>query len=83
MTFDEMTNLTASVFQFVVAGYALRLNRILETVRVGLSLSCDVGLPALFPLIQSRHNSKPRLNSWRLATGGRAALLFNNNPLAC
>lgn len=83
MAIDEMTNLTAGDLQFVVSGYAFRLNRILETVRAGLSLLCDVGLLALLPVIQSRHNSKPGLNSCRPATGGRAALLFNNNPLAC
>ena len=45
--------LIASVLQFVVAGYALRLNRIFGTARVGWSLFWAFSLLALLHLFQS------------------------------
>jgi phosphoglycerate-specific signal transduction histidine kinase len=45
--------LIASVLQFIVAGYALRLNRIFGTARVGWSLFWAFALLALLHLFQS------------------------------
>lgn len=46
-------NFIAGVLQFVVAGYALRLNRLFGTSRVGWSLFAAFALLALLHLIQS------------------------------
>lgn len=46
-------NLVAGGLQFVVAGYALRLNRIFGPKRVGWSLFCAFSLLALLHLTQS------------------------------
>jgi hypothetical protein len=43
----------ASALQFIVAGYALRLNRRFGTARVGWSLFCAFSLLALLQLVQS------------------------------
>jgi hypothetical protein len=51
--FTEAMGLIASVLQFVVAGYALRLNRIFGTARVGWSLFWAFSLLALLHLFQS------------------------------
>ena len=52
-SFSEVMGFIASVLQFVVAGYALRLNRIFGTARVGWSLFWAFSLLALLHLIQS------------------------------
>jgi hypothetical protein len=52
-SFSEVMSFIASVLQFVVAGYALRLNRIFGTARVGWSLFWAFSLLALLHLIQS------------------------------
>jgi phage host-nuclease inhibitor protein Gam len=51
--FTEAMGCIASVLQFVVAGYALRLNRIFGTARVGWSLFLAFSLLALLHLFQS------------------------------
>jgi septal ring factor EnvC (AmiA/AmiB activator) len=51
--FTEAMGFIASVLQFVVAGYALRLNRIFGTARVGWSLFWAFSLLALLHLFQS------------------------------
>ena len=51
--FTEVMGFIASVLQFVVAGYALRLNRIFGTARVGWSLFWAFSLLALLHLFQS------------------------------
>jgi len=51
--FTETMGFIASVLQFVVAGYALRLNRIFGTARVGWSLFWAFSLLALLHLFQS------------------------------
>ena len=51
--FDEVMGFIASVLQFIVAGYALRLNRIFGTARVGWSLFWAFSLLALLHLFQS------------------------------
>ena len=53
MNFPEVMSLVASVLQFIVAGYALRLNRIFGTARVGWSLFWAFSLLALLHFIQS------------------------------
>jgi hypothetical protein len=53
MNLDALLNLVAGVLQFVVAGYALRLNRIFGPARVGWSLFCAFTLLALLHLFQS------------------------------
>jgi phosphoglycerate-specific signal transduction histidine kinase len=55
MSFDfpEVMSFIASVLQFLVAGYALRLNRIFGTARVGWSLFWAFSLLALLHLFQS------------------------------
>ena len=55
MSFDfpEVMSFIASALQFIVAGYALRLNRIFGTARVGWSLFWAFSLLALLHLIQS------------------------------
>ena len=53
MNFPETMGLIAGVLQFIVAGYALRLNRLFGTARVGWSLFCAFSLLALLHLIQS------------------------------
>jgi septal ring factor EnvC (AmiA/AmiB activator) len=51
--FPQVMSFIASALQFVVAGYALRLNRIFGTARVGWSLFWAFSLLALLHLIQS------------------------------
>ena len=51
--FTEAMGFIASVLQFVVAGYALRLNRIFGTARVGWSLFWAFSFLALLHLFQS------------------------------
>ena len=51
--FTEAMGFIASLLQFVVAGYALRLNRIFGTARVGWSLFWAFSLLALLHLFQS------------------------------
>jgi phosphoglycerate-specific signal transduction histidine kinase len=55
MSFDfpEFMSFIASALQFAVAGYALRLNRIFGTARVGWSLFWAFSLLALLHLFQS------------------------------
>jgi phosphoglycerate-specific signal transduction histidine kinase len=55
MSFDfpEVMSFIASALQFAVAGYALRLNRIFGTARVGWSLFWAFSLLALLHLFQS------------------------------
>ena len=52
MNIHDMLNLVAGGLQFVVAGYALHLNRIFGPARVGWSLFCAFSLLALLQLIQ-------------------------------
>ena len=49
----EIVGWVAGGLQFVVAGYALRLNRLFGTARVGWSLFCAFSLLALLNLIQT------------------------------
>ena len=49
----DILNVVAGLLQFVVAGYALRLNRIFGPQRVGWSLFCAFALMALLHLTQS------------------------------
>jgi phosphoglycerate-specific signal transduction histidine kinase len=49
----DVINWVAGAIQFVVAGYALRLNRLFGTARVGWSLFCAFALLALLHLVQS------------------------------
>jgi myosin heavy subunit len=51
--FSQIMGLIASVLQFIVAGCALRLNRLFGTARVGWSLFFAFSLLALLHLIQS------------------------------
>jgi hypothetical protein len=53
MNFSEVMNVLAGLLQFIVAGYALRLNRLFGTVRVGWSLFCAFLLLAVLHLMQS------------------------------
>ena len=53
----------ASALQFIVAGYALRLNRRYGTARVGWSLFCAFSLLALLQLVQSMSSSDVVVNS--------------------
>jgi C4-dicarboxylate-specific signal transduction histidine kinase len=53
MSFHEVMGFTAGVLQFVVAGYALRLNRLFGTTRVGWSLFGAFSLLAILHLVQS------------------------------
>jgi hypothetical protein len=53
MNYESTMSLVAGGLQFVVAGYALRLNRLFGTSRVGWSLFCAFALLALLHLIQS------------------------------
>lgn len=53
MTFTTFMGFVAGVLQFVVAGYALRLNRLFGTKRVGWSLFWAFSLLALLHLMQS------------------------------
>jgi hypothetical protein len=46
-------NLISGLLQFAVAGYALRLNRIFGTARVGWSLFWAFSLLALLHVVQS------------------------------
>ena len=52
MSFPEVMGLMAGALQFVVAGYALRLNRLFGTARVGWSLFWAFLLLALLHLLQ-------------------------------
>jgi len=53
MSIPDLMNLVAGLMQFIVAGYALRLNRIFGSDRVGWSLFCAFALLALLHLAQS------------------------------
>jgi hypothetical protein len=53
MSFQDVMGFVTGLLQFVVAGYALRLNRIFGTARVGWSLFWAFALLALLHLIQS------------------------------
>ncbi len=53
MSFPEVMGLMAGALQFVVAGYALRLNRLFGTARVGWSLFGAFLLLALLHITQS------------------------------
>ena len=53
MSFPEIMSLITGLLQFIVAGYALRLNRIFGTARVGWSLFWAFSLLALLHSIQS------------------------------
>jgi C4-dicarboxylate-specific signal transduction histidine kinase len=53
MSFHEVMGFTAGVLQFIVAGYALRLNRLFGTTRVGWSLFGAFSLLAILHLVQS------------------------------
>ncbi len=53
MSFPEIMGLVTGLLQFAVAGYALRLNRIFGTARVGWSLFWAFSLLALLHFIQS------------------------------
>ena len=52
MNFTEFTDLIAGLLQFVVAGYALRLNRLFGARRVGWSLFSAFALLALLHVMQ-------------------------------
>ena len=52
-SFPQVMGFIASLLQFVVAGYALRLNRLFGTARVGWSLFFAFSLLALLHLVQS------------------------------
>ena len=53
MNFPEVMSFVTGLLQFIVAGYALRLNRIFGTARVGWSLFWAFTLLALIHLVQS------------------------------
>ena len=53
MNFPQTMSIIAGLLQFVVAGYALRLNRIFGTARVGWSLFWAFALLALLHFFQS------------------------------
>jgi hypothetical protein len=53
MNYESTMSFVAGGLQFVVAGYALRLNRLFGTSRVGWSLFCAFALLALLHLVQS------------------------------
>ena len=53
MSFPEVMGIVTGMLQFTVAGYALRLNRIFGTARVGWSLFWAFALLALLHLVQS------------------------------
>ena len=53
MSFPEVMGIITGMLQFTVAGYALRLNRIFGTARVGWSLFWAFSLLALLHLFQS------------------------------
>jgi len=53
MNYESIMSLIAGALQFMVAGYALRLNRLFGTSRVGWSLFCAFALLALLHFVQS------------------------------
>jgi hypothetical protein len=53
MNFTEVMGFIAGVLQLIVAGYALRLNRLFGPAHIGWSLFCAFSLLALLHLIQS------------------------------
>lgn len=53
MGFPEIMDFVAGLLQFIVAGYALRLNRLFGTARIGWSLFWAFLLLALLHLVQS------------------------------
>jgi hypothetical protein len=53
MNFHEIMDYIAGGLQFIVAGYALRLNRLFGTSRVGWSLFGAFSLLAMLHLVQS------------------------------
>ncbi|MGA2175266.1 MAG: hypothetical protein ABSH38_09820 [Verrucomicrobiota bacterium] len=55
MSYSIVMSSIAGVLQFIVAGYALRLNRLFGTARVGWSLFCAFALLALLHLFQAVH----------------------------
>ena len=63
MSYPSVISFTAGFLQLIVAGYALRLNRLFGTARVGWSLFSAFALLAILHLVQSI----PPLNSgWEL-----------------
>jgi hypothetical protein len=48
--------------QLVVGGYALRLNRLFGTAKVGWPLFC-AALPALLHLVQIEQRNRPQIRS--------------------
>jgi two-component system, cell cycle sensor histidine kinase and response regulator CckA len=57
MNYPETMGWITGLLQFAVAGYALRLNRIFGTAKVGWSLFCAFTLLALLHLFQSLESS--------------------------
>ena len=53
MSYPEIMGWITGLLQFAVAGYALRLNRIFGTAKVGWSLFCAFMLLAMLHLFQS------------------------------
>jgi len=53
MSFPEVVSLVTGLLQFIVAGYALRLNRIFGTARAGWSLFWAFSFLALLHVLQS------------------------------
>jgi hypothetical protein len=63
MNESQITGWIASAMQFVVAGYALRLNRRFGTARVGWSLFGAFALMAVLQLVQSAASLDGRTDS--------------------
>ncbi len=70
MSFTELTDLITGILQFIVAGYALRLNRLFGARRVGWSLCSAFALLALLNLMQST------IPAGGMASGIRAEVLY-------
>jgi C4-dicarboxylate-specific signal transduction histidine kinase len=70
MNFAELTDLITGILQFIVAGYALRLNRLFGARRVGWSLFSAFALLALLNLMQST------LPAGGMASGIKAEALY-------
>jgi len=54
-SFPQVMGFITGALQFIVAGYALRLNRVFGTARVGWSLFWAFALLALLPLVSIRN----------------------------
>jgi hypothetical protein len=63
MNQHDVMSYLAGILQFVVAAYALRLNRIFGTARVGWSLFCAFILLALLHLMQAMPGLVPETRS--------------------